>query len=117
MGFRSRRLRMVSGQLRYPILLESEYPDALYPAGGVREPQLYLADADQLSLARAVELDCLSRAGPGESHPEFRAERLLILTLKGVKRVEICMLRYFKEFGSSVYSLYFFGPRTMLTKS
>src|SRR5689334_19501422 len=85
MGLHSRRLRMVCGQLRYAVLLESEHPDAVYPPGGVCEPQLYLAYTDQLSLARALELHRLSRAGFGEFHPEFPAERFLILRVKAVK--------------------------------
>src|SRR2546425_12619360 len=76
-GSQWRHLRVVSGQLQRPVLLEPEHPNAVHASIRVCEPQLHEPDASQLSLARPVELDDLLGAAGGGPDPELRAERIL----------------------------------------
>ncbi|PYT25378.1 MAG: hypothetical protein DMG57_25470 [Acidobacteria bacterium] len=57
--------------------LKPEDSDVVYPPNRVREPQLHIADAYQLSLACALGRDHLFWAPGGELDPQLRAERFL----------------------------------------
>ena len=68
---------VVRGQLVDAVLFGAQNSDVVYAPEGICEPELYIADGPELSVARAVELDDLSWTSRDRLDQGRRAARFL----------------------------------------